>query len=176
MTRPKPKVLAPEVREWAVRLMLGHQAEYETQWAAIRSVAEKIGCSAEAPRTWVRGAERDTGARPGLTTDERDRLKALEAARAQRDETLRTEIRRVWDANRRAYSVRKVWHQLRREGQAVTRHTVEPLMRAAGFRALYEARAWARYTRLSSRSDRSIRCGGASRQTGPAFGHEWREA
>ena len=70
MTKPKP--FAPEVRERAVCLVLEHQAEYETQWAAIRSVAEKIGCSAEALRTWVRRTERDAGQRPGLTTDERE--------------------------------------------------------------------------------------------------------
>ena len=78
MTKPQPKPFAPEVRERAVRLVLEHQAEYETQWAAIRSVAEKIGCSAEALRTWVRRTERDAGQRPGLTTDERERLKAPE--------------------------------------------------------------------------------------------------
>ena len=78
MTKSKAKVFAPEVRERAVRLVLEHQGEYETQWAAIRSIAEKIGCSAEALRTWVRRAERDAGQRPGLTTDERERLKTLE--------------------------------------------------------------------------------------------------
>lgn len=78
MTKPRTKPFAPEVRERAVRLVREHQGEYETQWAAIRSIAEKIGCSAEALRTWVRRAERDTGKRPGLTTDERERLKALE--------------------------------------------------------------------------------------------------
>lgn len=61
-----------------MRLVLEHAGEHETQWAAIRSIAEKIGCSAEALRTWVRRAERDLGQRPGLTTDERTRLKALE--------------------------------------------------------------------------------------------------
>jgi len=49
-----------------------------TQWGAIRSVAEKIGCPVEVLRRWVRQAERDTGQRPGLTADERTRLKALE--------------------------------------------------------------------------------------------------
>jgi transposase-like protein len=78
MTKPRTKPFAPEVRERAVRLVLEHQGEYETQWAASRSIAEKIGCSAEALRTWVRRAERDAGKRPGLTTDERERLKALE--------------------------------------------------------------------------------------------------
>jgi len=52
--------------------------EHTSQWAAIRSVAEKLGCTTETLRRWVRQAERDAGHRPGLTTDERARLKQLE--------------------------------------------------------------------------------------------------
>jgi transposase len=55
-----------------------HEAAHESQWAAIRSIAEKIGCSAETLRKWVRQAERDAGKRPGVTTEERERLKQLE--------------------------------------------------------------------------------------------------
>lgn len=69
---------SPEVRERAVRLVHEHQAEYETQWGAITSIASKIGCAAETLRLWVRRAERDTGRRPGLTTEEQQRLKGLE--------------------------------------------------------------------------------------------------
>jgi transposase-like protein len=54
------------------------QGEHETQWAAIGSIAAKIGCTAETLRGWVRQAERDQGTRPGLSSDERERLKALE--------------------------------------------------------------------------------------------------
>ncbi len=72
------KPFSPEVRERAVRLVREHQGEYPTQWAAITSIAGKIGCSAETLRGWVRRAERDTGQRPGVTTDERERLKTLE--------------------------------------------------------------------------------------------------
>ena len=69
---------APEIRDRAVRMVLEHRNEYETKWAAIQSIAEKIGCSAESLRKWVAQAERDAGHRPGLTTDERARLKQLE--------------------------------------------------------------------------------------------------
>jgi len=61
-----------------VRLVFDHEHQYDSQWASIRSVAEKIGCTSETLRHWVRQAERDTGRRPGLTTDERARLKEQE--------------------------------------------------------------------------------------------------
>ena len=69
---------SPELREWAVRLVLDPQGGHKTQWAAIVSVSSKVGCSAETLRKWVRRAERDTGVRRGLTSEERERLKALE--------------------------------------------------------------------------------------------------
>ena len=69
---------SPEVRERAVRMVFDHQAEYESQWAAMSSIAAKIGCTAETLRKWVRQAERDTGRREGMTTSDRERLKALE--------------------------------------------------------------------------------------------------
>jgi transposase len=69
---------SPEVRERAVRLVHEHCDAHDSQWAAIRSVAEKIGCSAEALRKWVRQSERDVGARPGPSTEEQARVKALE--------------------------------------------------------------------------------------------------
>jgi transposase len=55
-----------------------HEQQYDSQWSAIRSIAGKIGCSAEALRNWVRQAERDSGDRPGLTTSERQQLKELQ--------------------------------------------------------------------------------------------------
>lgn len=69
---------SPEVRERAVRMVFEHQGEYGSQWAAIGSIAGKIGCTAETLRNWVRQAERDQGLRGGQTNAERDRLKELE--------------------------------------------------------------------------------------------------
>jgi len=67
-----------EVRDRAVRLILDHQGDYASQWEAIGSIAAKVGCTAETLRRWVRQAERDSGARAGVSTEERDRIKALE--------------------------------------------------------------------------------------------------
>ena len=69
---------SPEVRERAVRLVREHQDAHESQWAAVCSIAGKIGCTPETLRLWVRQTERDSGEREGLTTPERERLKALE--------------------------------------------------------------------------------------------------
>jgi len=69
---------SPEVRERSVRMVWQQEPEHDSQWAAIRSIAGKIGCTGETLRKWVRQAERDAGRRPGLTTDERQRLKDQE--------------------------------------------------------------------------------------------------
>ena len=69
---------SPEVRVRAVRMVREHAAGHGSQWAAIGSIAAKIGCTAETLRKWVRRAERDQGQGVGLTSDERERLKALE--------------------------------------------------------------------------------------------------
>jgi transposase len=74
----RPRKYSPEVRERAVRMVREHGLEHPSQWAAITSIASKFGCTAETLRSWVRQAERDSGQRGGLTTDERQRLKELE--------------------------------------------------------------------------------------------------
>jgi transposase-like protein len=78
MTNKTSTKYSPEVRERAVRMVFEHQGEHASQWTAIGSIAAKIGCTAETLRGWVRQAERDQGLRAGTTTDERERIKALE--------------------------------------------------------------------------------------------------
>ena len=95
----RPSKYSPEVRERAVRMVFDHAAEHPSQWAAIRSVGEKLGIRTESLRRWVRQAERDAGTRPGLTTTEREELKRLqreviELKRA--NEILKKAGRAVW--------------------------------------------------------------------------------
>jgi len=78
MTSSRPYRFSPEVRERAVRMVLEQAKEYPSQWAAIRAVAPKLGCTKETLRRWVREAELDTDQRPGPTRADEDRLKALE--------------------------------------------------------------------------------------------------
>jgi transposase len=77
MMRKSPK-FSPEVVERAVRMVFEAKDQYESQWAAIESIAAKIGCSAETLRKWLRQQERDAGQRAGPTTTEQQRIQALE--------------------------------------------------------------------------------------------------
>ena len=78
MTSKTTNKFSPEVRERAVRLVLDHEREHPSRWAAIISIAAKIGCAPETLRGWVRQAERDQGRRAGPTTAEQERIRALE--------------------------------------------------------------------------------------------------
>jgi transposase-like protein len=79
MSKPKTRPsYSPEVRERAVRMVREHRADYPSRWAAISSIAAKIGCTTQTLDNWLKQAERDNGERAGLTSDERERMKALE--------------------------------------------------------------------------------------------------
>jgi transposase-like protein len=74
----KSTKFSPEVRERAVRMVLEHRGEYPSLWAAIESIAPKIGCVAQTLHEWVRRHEVDSGTLAGISSDERERIKALE--------------------------------------------------------------------------------------------------
>jgi transposase len=84
---------SPEVQQRAVRMVLEHGGDHASQWAAIGSIAAKIGCTSETLRKWVRQAERDRGVRAGPTTDERERVESMLSTALER------EVRELRQAN-----------------------------------------------------------------------------
>jgi transposase len=84
MTRRSQPPYPPELRERAVRMVAEVRADYESPWAAMNAVAEKLGIgTTETVRKWVRQAEVDGGVRPGMTTEESDELKRLRRENAE---------------------------------------------------------------------------------------------
>ncbi|MFS8978904.1 IS3 family transposase [Cupriavidus necator] len=204
----KQTKFSPEVRERAVRLVREQRSEHPSLWAAVESIAPMIGCTSQTLLGWVKQEQVESGERDGVTTSERERLKALErevkelrraneilklasaffgpggarpppevlkafvdqhrdvfgvepickvlriapsgyrrhaaqlrdpsrrCARAKRDEWLRPEIKRVWQANMQVYGADKVWRQLNRESITVARCTVERLMKQQSLRGV----------------------------------------
>ena len=78
MTSKTTNKFSPEVRTRAVRMVLDHAGEHPSRWAAVTSIAAKIGCTPQTLHDWVKKAEVDSGRKPGLTTDMTAKLKALE--------------------------------------------------------------------------------------------------
>ncbi len=78
MTSKTTNKFSPEVRARAVQMVLDHEGDHPSRWAAVVSIAEKIGCTAQTLHEWVKKAEVDAGQRAGVPTETSDRLKALE--------------------------------------------------------------------------------------------------
>ena len=78
MTSKTTNKFSPEVRARAIRMVLDHESEHPSRWAAVTSIASKIGCTPQTLHAWVKKAEIDSGQRAGVPTDMADRLKALE--------------------------------------------------------------------------------------------------
>jgi len=92
MTKQTSNKVSPEVRARAVRMVLDHEADHPSRWAAVVSIAAKIGCTAQTLLEWVKRVEVDSGKRVGVTTEMAEKLKTLE--RENRELRLANEILR----------------------------------------------------------------------------------
>ncbi len=103
------KRYSAEVRERAVRLLREALKDHDSEWAAIQSIASKIGCTGETLRGWLRQSERDGGERDGMTTEDRARMKALER-----------EVRELKQANEILRKASAYFAQVRPAGRSST--------------------------------------------------------
>ena len=98
----KTRKFSPEVRERAVRLFQEQRPEHPSQWAALCSIAAKIGCTAETLRRWVHQSEKDEGVRDGVSTDERQRLKNWSGKIVNSNEPTRSSAKPLRISSRRS--------------------------------------------------------------------------
>src|SRR5512132_760117 len=172
-THPSQRRYPPKLRERAVRMVLETFEQTGTRTGVITRIARQLGIGTESLRSWVRQAEVDGGLRPGTSTQDKERIAALErevrelrrtneilrdrfgvepicralqvapssyyaarcrppSARASSDAELAPKILRVFNDNYQVYGTRKLWRQLRREGELVGRDRVARLMRTLG--------------------------------------------
>src|SRR6266508_1531376 len=106
-SKRRPGRYPDEVRERAVRMVFDHRGEYPSQWKAIESISAKLSINHETLRQWVRRAETDAGQRPGLTTDERARMRELE--REVKELRRANEILKAAGASARVCNDRRAW-------------------------------------------------------------------
>lgn len=146
---------SPEIKERPVRMVLDQRDQCGSQWAAVESIADKIGCVPQTLSLWIKRRKVDSGFKPGVTSSEKERITALEreksvywrrtacqrnpqmrCKRAKSVEAMIPQIERVWQRNLQVCGANKVWHQLNREGVCVSQCTALRLMRRLGLRGV----------------------------------------
>ncbi len=157
----KPIRYSPEVRERAVRMVLDHGKEYDSQWATIRSIAEKIGCSAETPRNWEPQAEKrdleERRKRLELPAIDRDMLAAVvdnfervmaEGPNPQKKDLLRRMVKKVLIHDKRTI---EIWYALPNQASVRTLGNMAPRMHQSTNRpSVAQPQVWFRIVHVAS--------------------------